>query len=49
MIKPVSGMQDVVSLLDDIVVTKPHLPPLVIVTTSNDTDEARGCKHSPPI
>jgi len=42
MIKPVSGMQDVVSLLDDIVVTKPHLPPLVIVTTSNDTDEARG-------
>ena len=24
MIKPVSGMQDVVSLLDDIVVTKPR-------------------------
>ncbi|MFD9733035.1 hypothetical protein [Umezawaea sp. NPDC059074] len=42
MIKPLPGTQDVVSLLDDVVSSRPHLPPLVVVTTSTPRDDARA-------
>jgi len=42
MIKPLPGAQDVVSLLDDVVSSRPHLPPLVLVTTSTPRDDARA-------
>ncbi|MGX7827127.1 ABC transporter substrate-binding protein [Actinokineospora sp. 24-640] len=36
MLRPVNGMNRLVSLLDDVTCDKPKLPPLVIVTTSTD-------------
>ncbi|WNV89169.1 hypothetical protein [Umezawaea sp. Da 62-37] len=42
MIKPLPGVQDVISLLDGVVATRPHLPPLVVVTTSGEIADARG-------
>lgn len=43
MITPVAGIQDLVSLLDDIVKNRPHLPSLVVAVTSSDGCEtARG-------
>lgn len=43
MIIPVSGLQNLVSLADSIVSTRPHLPPLVIaVASADDCATARG-------
>ncbi|SDD36824.1 ABC transporter substrate-binding protein [Actinokineospora iranica] len=42
MIKPISGVQSVLPLIDHIAETRPYLPPLVIGVLSADPDEARA-------